>query len=43
MTDTTVQSLLRSDILRFVKSNIRDYALLLSLLVIMVFFQITTN
>ena len=43
MTDTTVQSLLRSDILRFVKSNIRDYALLLSLLVIMVFFQFTTN
>ena len=43
MTDTTVQSQLRSDILRFVKSNIRDYALLLSLLVIMVFFQITTN
>ena len=43
MTDTTVQSQLRSDILRFVKSNIRDYALLLSLLVIMVFFQFTTN
>ncbi len=43
MTDTTVQSQTRSDILRFVKSNIRDYALLLSLLVIMVFFQFTTN
>jgi putative multiple sugar transport system permease protein len=43
MTDTTVQSQSRSDILRFVKSNIRDYALLLSLLVIMVFFQFTTN
>ena len=43
MTDTTAQSQLRSDILRFVKSNIRDYALLLSLLVIMVFFQFTTN
>ena len=43
MTDTTVRSQLRSDILRFVKSNIRDYALLLSLLVIMVFFQFTTN
>jgi putative multiple sugar transport system permease protein len=43
MTDTTVQSQTRSDMLRFVKSNIRDYALLLSLLVIMVFFQFTTN
>jgi putative multiple sugar transport system permease protein len=43
MTDTTVHSQTRSDILRFVKSNIRDYALLLSLLVIMVFFQFTTN
>jgi putative multiple sugar transport system permease protein len=43
MTDTTVQSQTRSDILRFVKSNIRDYALLLSLLVIMMFFQFTTN
>ena len=43
MTDTTVQSQTRTDILRFVKSNIRDYALLLSLLVIMVFFQFTTN
>ncbi len=31
------------DFLRFVKNNIRDYALLLSLLVIMVFFQYTTN
>ena len=43
MTDTAVQTQTRSDILRFVKSNIRDYALLLSLLVIMVFFQFTTN
>ena len=43
MTDTIVQSQTRSDILRFVKSNIRDYALLLSLLVIMVFFQFTTD
>ena len=43
MTDTTVQSQTRTDILRFVKSNIRDYALLLSLLVIMVFFQFTTS
>ena len=43
MTDTTAQSQMRSDILRFVKANIRDYALLLSLLVIMIFFQFTTN
>lgn len=33
----------RVDILRFVKANIRDYALLLSLLVIMIFFQFTTD
>ena len=31
------------DFLRFVRSNIRDYALLLSLLAIMVFFQFTTS
>ncbi|HUQ36535.1 MAG TPA: multiple monosaccharide ABC transporter permease [Aestuariivirga sp.] len=43
MTETIVQSQTRSDILRFVKANIRDYALLLSLLVIMIFFQFTTN
>lgn len=43
MTDTAIQSQTRTDILRFVKRNIRDYALLLSLLVIMVFFQFTTD
>ncbi len=43
MTDTTVHTDTNSDIMRFVKRNIRDYALLLSLLVIMVFFQFTTN
>ncbi len=43
MTDTVVTPNARSDLMRFVKSNIRDYALLLSLLAIMVFFQITTN
>jgi putative multiple sugar transport system permease protein len=43
MTDTILPSQTRSDIVRFVKSNIRDYALLLSLLVIMIFFQFTTN
>jgi putative multiple sugar transport system permease protein len=31
------------DFMRFIKANIRDYALLLSLLAIMVFFQFTTN
>jgi putative multiple sugar transport system permease protein len=43
MTDTAVHTDTKSDIMRFVKRNIRDYALLLSLLVIMVFFQFTTN
>jgi putative multiple sugar transport system permease protein len=32
-----------SNIMRFVKANIRDYALLISLLAIMIFFQFTTN
>ncbi len=32
-----------ADILRFVKNNIRQYALLLSLLVIMIFFQVVTG
>jgi putative multiple sugar transport system permease protein len=41
MTDTAAPA--QSNILRFVKANIRDYALLLSLLAIMVFFQFTTN
>jgi len=43
MTDTAIQSQTRTEILRFVKRNIRDYALLLSLLVIMTFFQFTTD
>ena len=43
MTEVTTEAPSRPDILRFVKSNIRDYALLLSLLVIMVFFQFTTD
>ena len=42
MTDTAIQSDARADIMRFIKRNIRDYALLLSLLVIMLFFQFTT-
>ncbi len=40
MTDTTQ---VKPDFMRFIKSNIRDYALLLSLLAIMVFFQFNTN
>ena len=43
MTDTVVPSQARSDILRFVKRNIRDYALLLSLFAIMVYFQLNTH
>jgi putative multiple sugar transport system permease protein len=43
MTDTTSKALARADMMRFVKANIRDYALLLSLLAIMVFFQLTTG
>ncbi|MDP1699643.1 MAG: sugar ABC transporter permease [Aestuariivirga sp.] len=43
MTDISSKAMDRVDILRFVKANIRDYALLLSLLVIMIFFQFTTD
>jgi putative multiple sugar transport system permease protein len=43
MTDLSSKVIDRVEILRFVKANIRDYALLLSLLVIMIFFQITTD
>ncbi|NJM30257.1 MAG: sugar ABC transporter permease [Rhizobiales bacterium] len=43
MTDVSTTAAARPDILRFVKANIRDYALLLSLLAIMVFFQFTTS
>ena len=42
MSDTTL-SATRPDIMRFVKANIRDYALLISLLAIMVFFQVWTD
>ena len=41
MTDVTVAA--KPDMLRFIKANIRDYALLLSLLAIMIFFQFTTG
>jgi putative multiple sugar transport system permease protein len=43
MSEITVQGEAKPDILRFIKAHIRDYALLLSLLAIMVFFQFTTN
>jgi len=42
MTDISARSE-RQSILRYIKANIRDYALLISLLAIMVFFQFTTN
>jgi putative multiple sugar transport system permease protein len=41
MSDAAVQS--KPDMMRFIKANIRDYALLLSLIAIMIFFQFTTN
>jgi putative multiple sugar transport system permease protein len=43
MAETTDTSREKVDILRFVKANIRDYALLISLLVIMVYFQYSTS
>jgi putative multiple sugar transport system permease protein len=43
MTDISSKVIDRVEIIRFVKANIRDYALLLSLLVIMIFFQFTTS
>ncbi len=43
MSDVSSIAQAKPDFIRFVKNNIRDYALLLSLLVIMVFFQYTTN
>ena len=43
MTETTLTTPPRIDFMRFVRSHMRDYALLLSLLAIMVFFQYATN
>jgi putative multiple sugar transport system permease protein len=43
MSDLTSSDIPKPDMLRFIKANIRDYALLLSLLAIMIFFQFTTN
>jgi putative multiple sugar transport system permease protein len=42
MTDISTPQV-KPDFMRFLRSNIRDYALLLSLLAIMVFFQYNTN
>jgi putative multiple sugar transport system permease protein len=41
MSDIAAQA--KPDMMRFIKANIRDYALLLSLIAIMIFFQFTTN
>jgi putative multiple sugar transport system permease protein len=43
MSDLTTATPAKPDFMRFIKTNIRDYALLLSLLAIMVFFQIATS
>jgi putative multiple sugar transport system permease protein len=43
MTDTAARSTTKADLLHYIKGNIRDYALLLSLLAIMIFFQLFTN
>ena len=43
MNEASVTTAEKPDIMRFVKANIRDYALLLSLVAIMIFFQIATN
>lgn len=43
MTDTVVTSAGKPDIGKFLKANVRDYALLISLIVIMLFFQVATN
>jgi putative multiple sugar transport system permease protein len=43
MSELTNETQAKPDIARFIKANIRDYALLLALFVIMVFFQFTTH
>ncbi len=43
MTDVTTQAPLRPNLLRFLKAHVRDYALLISLLAIMIFFQFATD
>jgi putative multiple sugar transport system permease protein len=43
MTDTSRQATGQQDIMRFIRTHIRDYALLISLLAIMIFFQFATD
>ena len=43
MADTRAATREQPNLMRFVKANIRDYALLLSLLAIMIYFQFSTN
>jgi putative multiple sugar transport system permease protein len=43
MSETAIQQAEKPDLWRFVRAHIRDYALLISLLAIMVYFQFTTN
>lgn len=43
MTDTIITAAERPSLMRFIKANVRDYALLLSLLAIMIFFQFATS
>lgn len=43
MSNTSIAANEKADMMRFIKANIRDYVLLISLIAIMVFFQFTTN
>ena len=43
MTDTSRQATGQQDIMRFIRAHMRDYALLISLLAIMIFFQFATD
>jgi putative multiple sugar transport system permease protein len=43
MTEATAQAPAKPDFMKYIKANIRDYALLLSLLAIMIYFQFTTH
>jgi putative multiple sugar transport system permease protein len=43
MTDTAQATPAKPDFMKYIRANIRDYALLISLLAIMVYFQFTTN
>ena len=43
MTDVTTGAQAKPELMRFLKAHVRDYALLISLLAIMIFFQFTTD